>query len=254
MMKTSELELIMAYHDGELPSEQRAEAEHWLDTRLEARAYLQELEATDRYYREGFGALLKQQTVSTLAEGLGVAAPTPNAEGVTGKLIRFPFQGWFQGFSGQNWALAASLALVLVFGGGWWLQFQQDAGQPALAQILNRALETTPSGEVYRAVYQGAEVAVHIMPLASYHTERQGFCREYAGRYRTQQLFGLACRGESGTWTPVFEESNELNPNADIYLPASGRKDRVAQQLDAVGAGDTLTPEQEAQLLSERWR
>jgi len=248
-MKTSERELIMAYHDGELPLGQRIEVELWLDTRPEARAYLDELQATDRHYRAGLDALLAQKSAESVTGSLGATSSTPGVEDVTGKIVRFPFPGLW----GQNWALAASLVLALVLGGGWWLQFQQDAGQSTLAQALNSALETTPSGEVY----QGPGEALQIMPLASYHTERQGLCREYAGRYQARQLFGLACRREGGNWTPVFEQSNELTPAGEAdntYLAASGRKDHFAEQLDAMGAGQALTAEREAQLIAEQWR
>lgn len=240
-MNTSELELIMAYHDGELPLGQRIEVELWLDTRPEARAYLDELEAADRHYQQGMAALLEQDRAQPLAEGSG--------KGANGKLIRFPFH-WPS--AQQAWALAASMVLMLALGGGWWLQFQSGSEQAGFAQALNSALELTPSGEVY----QSTEVGVQIMPLASYHTDRLGHCREYAGRYEAQQVFGLACRSGAGRWAPVMEEGHELNPigDKDTYLPASGRKDRVTQQLNALGVEQALTPEQEAQLITRQWR
>lgn len=248
MMKTSELELIMAYHDGELSPEERAEVEGWFDTRPEPRVYLDELEAADQHYREGFAALLEQTTTAPLAEKLAAASSTPRAEGITGKMIRFPFSA----LSRQNWALAASLALMLALGGGWWMQFQSGSGQPAFAQALDRALETTPSGEVY----QGTEAGVKIMPLASYRTDRQGLCREYTGRSQSQQVFGLACRRGRAQWAPVVEEGHELNSasEADIYLPASGRKDTLTEQLDDLGANQVLTTEQETRLIANQWR
>ena len=76
-MKTSELEMIMAYHDGELPLGQRIEVELWLDTRPEARAYLEELQAADRHYRQGFAALFAQETGVRLADQLAALPASP---------------------------------------------------------------------------------------------------------------------------------------------------------------------------------
>lgn len=240
-MKTSELELIMAYHDGELPLGRRIEVELWLDTRPEARAYLDELQAADRHYRQGMAALLEKGASRPLTDGLNKNA--------TGKLIRFPVH-WPS--VRQAWALAASLVLMLALGGGWWIQSQPGSDTTHFAQALNSALETTPSGELY----QGAGDDVQIMPLASYYTDREQHCREYAGRYAAQQVFGLACRNGAGRWVPVLEEGKELRSagGADIYVPASGGKDHVEEQLEAMGAGKALTPEREAQLLAEQWR
>lgn len=247
-MKTSELELIMAYHDGELLPEQREQVELWLDTRPEARAYLDELEGVDGQYRQEMSALLELGAARPLAGVLGEASSPTQAKGNSGKLIRFPFR-WP---STQAWAMAASLALMIALGGGWWMQFQANGDQPGFAQARNSALETTLSGEVF----QNAEGAVQIMPLASYRTERQGLCREYAGRYESRQVSGLACREASGRWASVLEVTSGISPtaDADTYVPASGPKDKVAKKLDALGAGQALTPEQEAQLITGQWR
>ena len=132
------------------------------------------------------------------------------------------------------------------------MQYPSGGGQPGFAQALDRALESTPSGEVYRS----AEGAVNIMPLASYSTDQQGHCREYAGRYESRQVFGLACREASGRWASVLQAINNTSPaaDADIYVPASGPEDKVAKKLDALGAHQALTTEQEAQLIAEQWR
>jgi len=70
-------EQLVAYLDGELPLEARAEVNRILSTSEEARQRLEQLRAGDRPFREALDTLLDQAPVERLAAGIGLAQCRP---------------------------------------------------------------------------------------------------------------------------------------------------------------------------------
>jgi hypothetical protein len=117
-------------------------------------------------------------------------------------------------------ALAAAMALAVV-GLGWW----QIGGAPSdLPQAEVAALDSLPSG-------QGIELGDgrDLTMIASYRT------------------VSVACRGGDG-WQRQFASDMTA---MDGYVPASGDIAALDEWLSRTGAGDPLTPEDEAAALAE---
>ena len=68
---------------------------------------------------------------------------------------------------------------------------------------------------------------------------------------------GIACRDDGGTWNMegAAEVAVDLVREGDTFKPVSGPDaETVEAVLDAIGAGQPLSPDEEARLLENAWR
>ena len=130
------------------------------------------------------------------------------------------------------------MALAVV-GLGWW----QMGGAPSdLLQAEVEALDSLPSG-------QGIELGDgrDLTMIASYRTADGAFCREYETAQDASLTVSVACRAGDG-WQRQF--ASDMT-GLDGYVPASGDIAALDEWLARTGAGDPLTPEDEAAALAE---
>ncbi|WGR59689.1 hypothetical protein E3U26_02665 [Paracoccus ferrooxidans] len=131
-------------------------------------------------------------------------------------------------------ALAASAALAAL-GLGWWEWSGRGADGLPGAELA--ALDELPSGEV-RVLADGTEISM----IASFQLAGGQLCREYETARARALRTVLACRDADG-WQARFAAQAQAD-GAD-YRPASG-PESIEAALAALGAGEPLTPEDEA--------
>lgn len=243
-MNENDLQLIMAYHDGELDPEQVIRAEALLTDSAAAREWLSSLRAGDQFLRQGLAGALSQPVPGRILRAKDTALP------IKGRLFHFPT---FHPSGARAFAMAASLMLFMA--AGFWLDFESEGNgrQQVVASFVARALESAPSG----TQVTHADMELVIMPLATYETETGQICRTYAGHLEQTRLSGLACRRAASDWASVVQQTVDLGPSGasgEVYRPASGASDVVTPALHQLGAKDALPSERESALLQNNWR
>lgn len=226
-------ETLMALADGELDPEEAAHLSAAIadDPRTQARlrrfsetrARLSAMRADGPAAPadDALIARIRAASVAPLAPAGSAAAPVP------ANRDRAPLA-----------AIAAALTAAVV-GLGWWQMGGPATDLPA-AQVS--ALDTLPSGQA-AILGDGADLTM----IASYRIADGTLCREYETVRDAAVSIGVACRA-NGAWQRRFASDTSL---ADGYVPASGDIAALDDWLAQTGAGDPLTPEDEAAALAE---
>ena len=138
-------------------------------------------------------------------------------------------------------AAAASMAIAAI-GLGWWAWSDHQPGGLSVPELA--ALDSLPSGES-RRLETGGELTM----IASFRSSAGALCREFETAQGAQTRIVLACH-EDGDWRERFAAvtENVTETGAGDYRPASGGAS-VDEALAGLGAGDPLTPEEEAAAL-----
>lgn len=130
----------------------------------------------------------------------------------------------------------------------------QILGAPPSADAdLRAALEAAPSGPV------GTEAPQRITLIGTFLDQTGRPCREYELLDPEAQALtqGVACRSDDGEWSTEVAVANRLDPRVDrdAFVPASGATGdpgTLDRELDRLGAGMTLSPDEERALI-ESW-
>lgn len=227
-------ETLMALADGELDRAEAArvsaaiaddpEAQARLHRFTETRARLKALSAASHPATADDDLIARIRAASVPAQA-PAAAPVPPT--VPANRNRAPLA-----------ALAAALTAVVV-GLGWW---QAGGPAPDLPGAEVAALDSLPSGEAV-VLADGRDLTM----IASYRTAGGVFCREYETARDTALTVSVACRDGDG-WQQQF--ASDLTA-VEGYVPASGDLAALDAWLAETGAGEPLTPEDEAAALAE---
>ena len=236
---------LAAFVDGELSPEEAAAVVIHLAEHPQDQAYVDDLAAANAALAAAFAAPLSEPVPPAIADAIFGRAPQDRV---------MPFRRKPASLVGGGIAAGAALAAglsVLVFlpqtGAG-----DLVPGPLATDSALHRVLASLPSGEVM-TLDDGTTMTV----LASLPTQT-GFCREVevigaaTGRFDAV----LACREGAG-WSVkvVITETLEDAESADGFGTASGAEAQsFAPFLDRIGAGQVLTPDQEAAAIATGWR
>ncbi len=193
-------ETLIAYLDGELPSEELARIEQALENDAEARQFIEDMCLLDnRLAREldeaAFGPGL-DDLKRTADAAAGLSSPRPAKS--------------------HRWAagLAAALAVGLLSGyllGNSGLERRLDALEQArmqdrelLRSTVNRALEKVASGQVVTWRSPSTPAQATVRPIRTFKTEDGRWCREYERIWRSgdrsETERAIACRRGSGDW------------------------------------------------------
>lgn len=262
MVEWTEME-VAAFLDGELEGKEHDRIAHAIASDPGARALAERLRRVNDLLREAYGAALDEpvpQTMRAAIRGYDDIAAAADRDSdtdalSTGEIIAFPARGKLR----SSWwpmAAAASLALVVGFGAGELLRDGADRQVAALAVgpaagAVAEALEHEPSGAARSGV----------RPVASFQTAEGAYCREFETEDAAgmPSVFGLACRvGENG-WHVVsamaIADGDTAVPGDELFAPASGAAmDAVAPLLDSLGAGPTLGPDEERDVIDRGWQ
>lgn len=244
-MRDEDLQQIMAYHDGELTPEQVAKVEQVLAESEEAKRFLAQLQRSDQFLRGGLDEVLDQPVPQHLIDA---ARGEPGKPRERAPVLAFPRWRW-----ASRWAYATAASVTLLAVAGTYILSGQSGGEDSrrLARALNQGLETTASGEIFRA----DDPAVQVMPTATFRTTEAGVCRQYVVKVDGSQSVGLACRQEPSQWQVQVQQTVSSGDQSQAYAPASGGDDEVlAAAIDALGGGQPLNSEQEMTLISNNWK
>jgi hypothetical protein len=248
---------LTAYMDGEAAPDLVDRIDALLESDRVLGERLSRLAAADRQIRTAFHVPADDPAVGRLAARL--------RESGTRKKVQAPRVGrWFQG--GWPTAMAASFALVVAFVGGYaigpiaQLSPSLSVGAVHLGSPVHELLESRPTGGRLEFADTNQKITVE---LAATFRDRNGApCREFEATRGTRAnvlKVGVACRtsAEHG-WRIVglFETSAPpADQGASGITPSSSNvQDVIGGLLAALGASQTLTPEEEAKLLAAKWK
>lgn len=273
-MNDTDFETLMAYADGELSAEQAQAVEARLEVDAEARELVERLRQTRSELAAEMDVLLTEPVPQRLIDtvmhhpmgAMGGRAPATEAVALRPVDAR-PLDASAQPSSRATTAtttaaanspsywprMAAAACLALAVGlttGHWWGQQSGAATGTDLAQTLQRALQTLPSGEALAAG------GVVVMPVASFRAASGLACREFEQEAQGRIAHGLACReGDQWVARAVLDRgpaSGTLG-SEPAFAPASGEADALATLLDRLGAGATLGADEEQRLIEQGW-
>lgn len=250
-MSTLDEETLLAYVDGRLDPTQAAEVEARLAEDPEARETVRLFRESAALLRGRFDAPLHEPIPERLLATLRDTPAGTDEKRGDDKVVSLDSRRRPVMFSAPTLAMAASLALVIGFGGGY-LTLGLPGGDPDSA-ILQQALDSAASG-VTVSTANG-----QLTPLTTFRTLDGRYCREYERFTNADRASaGIACRDADGRWQPQIEVAQTLldrPSSADQYTPASGSDtDPLAEASLALGAELPLTPEQEQALLRNDWQ
>lgn len=277
-MNDTDFETLMAYADGELSPEQAQAVEARLAVDAEAREWVERMRQTRRELAAEMDALLTEPVPQRLIDtvmhypmgatgGQAQATKAAPLRPHEGRPLDTSAQASFQATATATTAItksaanspsywprmAAAACLALAVGlttGHWWGQQSGAGAGTDLAQVLQRALQTLPSGEAL------AEGGVVVMPVASFRTANGLACREFEQEARGRIAHGLACRdGDQWVARAVLDRgpAGGTLGSEPAFAPASGEADALATLLDRLGAGATLGADEEQRLIEQGW-
>ncbi|MEL6768571.1 MAG: hypothetical protein AAFP17_15425 [Pseudomonadota bacterium] len=245
MMTEGDKEMIARLVDGSLDGDPREqEIRELVASDADALAYAERIARSNRLIRAAFEEPLREPMPAGIRATL-FALPGKVA------VLRRP-RVWIPT------AIAASLALALGVGGGLSLLAPPPAAKIAVlgdavpGGPLHRALETLPSGSLSGAGVQ---------PMLTFLDGTGRACREFEviGELPEDLELGIACRQPTGVWhveIVVAAPIADAVPYGEGYAPAAGgpAETTLEAMLDALNAGATLTPDEEAALLRGGWQ
>lgn len=194
-------EMLSAYHDREVGTDEAARMRRDLLSDDEAREILSALEQVDDRIREAFAEGLDQPVPLQLARTVRSGFAARKRASVARVVVR--------------WAgpMAAALAIV-VLGNHWSAQrvegelAEREQQIAALAdKAVQDALEHALSGARVSLADDRMASMVSITPTRTYKSESQHWCREFTEELMVDgervTRFGLACREADGGWRRV---------------------------------------------------
>lgn len=264
-------EMLMAYADDELSSEERARVEAYLRSSPEAvtrlEVFAQTSRGLSRVFDEVFDAPVPQRLVDA-ARGVrssGVVVDFAAGRrrhagyGPAGRRVLMP--AW------RGYALAASVAgLAIAVGAAFFATlpgkgpdgdlFAVVAGERSAPQALAAVLERGMSNAA--AEVASGDAQVRVTPVFTFATAHSGYCRQYqidGGSQGARE--GVACRDEKGAWQiksqvalggPIATQGNgKIVPAGRDGAP------EIEALVDAMIAGDVLSVEDEKSLIDGAW-
>ncbi len=241
---------LAAFVDGEMSPEEAAAVVMHLADNPEDQSYVDDLMAANAALAQAFASPMEEPVPTVLRNlilqpdaGYGTDNVVPLRATLRASM-RLPRVGMVAGG-----ALAAGLALAVFLPASGGLDLAP--GPLAAGSPLYDVLVSQPAGEV-RSLQDGATAMV----LASLPTP-DGFCREVEVIDTDAQSVqaALACTDGAG-WTVavVIAESLADAEAADGFGTASGDEAQSFEPfLDRVGAGASLSPEEEAAAIARGW-
>lgn len=214
---------LMAYADGELPTDEAAALTEALTADPALATRIEHFAASRRALKRAFALPAATPLSPALQKRLAPEAATPMPRRHRAR-----------------WPLALAASLVLGLGAVIGHQLTRPA-----PDALSLALETMPSGEISRSA--GGE----IVALSTLAAEDGSLCREYERSNAKGSQRGLACREPQGRWRErALPAVAATPPDSGSYQLASGEPVDAAIALKA----RRLSPEEERQLLRQGWR
>lgn len=228
-------ETLMALADGELPEDEARRVSQAVQADPELQARLRRFSQTRQLLQQGApvpamtaqdDALAARIRAAAVA-GADAAQPPAVAPPAPANLNRRPLM-----------AVAAALALAVI-GLGWWQADGPGTSDGFSAPVL-AALDNLPSGQG-DTLGDGRQLTM----IASYLNGADELCREFETHRGEAMQIVVACRS-GGEWAERFA-ADLAAPEG--FVPASGDLQALDDYLASSGAGQPLTPADEAAAL-----
>lgn len=233
-------QVLAAFADGELPPEEAARVVLHLARCPEDQAQVDAIMALTETLGRAYDPVLAAPLPPAMAALLAEPAPT---------VVPFRRRAPLAALAGLS--LAAGLALAALF----WPGASPAPGYLAQGPVPERSvlaevLAELPAGET-RMIAKGAEAMV----LATLPLPDGRHCREIEVATDAGALeAALACTAPGG-WDIVATLTVEPPPQDGGFVPAAGTEiETLTRWLDAAGAGEALSPEEEARRIAAGWR
>lgn len=245
---------LAAFVDGELSPEDAAEVVMHLADHPADQAYVDNLLSLNVLIADAYAAPLGEPVppaiLATIAAD-GQARPVTRLAAWRPGRMRMPGRMAL----GGGMALAAGLAAVIIVSDiSDRTPGTVSVGMLPVDHAQAHALNELDTGET-RMLGTGVAFSV----TASFATTAKGVCREFnvAEDGKSRLDIGIACPAgdQPGHWRVEVTDTLITADNPAEITPASGAAaDPVGAFLDQVGAGQVLTPEEEAAARSRNWR
>lgn len=271
-MMTVPDELLMAYADGELTSDEAGALEQLLRQDAGLRARLEPFVETririSYVFEEKLHEPVPDRLIAAIARasvGNTQSRQAPSRPPLHERLRERLRDAWAAAFPGGFTSGVAAASAVLAVAGlaiGWVggrvsapSGLIEVAGPQLIASgSLAQALESSPSGVAIDAHAGGASV----LPVLSFRTQGNGLCREYrvTGAGSGRDFAGLACRAEDGTWhVALHAETPGAPADRGPYQTATSSKVAAVDALtETLIKGDAFGRDEEAMLLGNGWQ
>jgi hypothetical protein len=238
-MTEQDHELLSQYLDGELGASQVLQLERRLAAEPSLQARLERMEALNNKL---ISALNTEEAERVPAAIKGMLQQE------TGKVVAFP------GRKETAWGFAVAASLLAASGLLFFEQSAPGTDPHAMADnLLAQALEHTPSrGEGWDLLADGRQ----LRPVLSFHSEAQGWCREYRVIEQGAHARGVACKGEHSWVTKALSpQLPSVADSANDYRPAGADQanqvdDFVTSHADKIA----LSASEEARKISTGWK
>ena len=252
-------EVLMAYADGTLDAESREAVEARLAESPELRDLVERMRRSAELLAEAYDAPMKEAPPQALIDTIlgadsNVVSLGRRREG------RSAWREW------GGLSIAASIALAVGIGIGSWVLGPGSGlqGNSYLAlgpvpqdSVLHQVLETRASGDAL-TLGSGGQKMVTVL---TFRDAAGRPCREVemlpADLTDLPAEVGIACRDGGGIWTMegAAEVAVESVRDGDVFRPVKGPEAKTVEAvLDSIGAGQPLSPDEEARLLEKAWR
>ncbi len=239
------MEELMAYADGVLAPDRRAAVRAALEGHPDLMQLLETFLFTKGAFVRPFDELLSKPVPRKLVKA---------ARGRGWPSIRELWRGLYPPNPAFRTAVFA-VALAAVVLAGWLVShpppenvvFLDESGLVP-SQLLQRALEETPSGRSTR-------IAKHlsIRPKLTFYGKQKSWCRQYDLVWDSKlQAGGLACRGEDGVWR-VHVGTGALPAAGDIQ-PADEQEKILQDARRGIIDGTSLRLSEEEDLIRNGWK
>lgn len=218
-------ETLMAYVDGELPGEERAQVEAELAVNAEARAYVERQQALVRRMHASFNDILDMPVPSALQEA---GAPQRFFQSRLWRLTSWtalPVAG----------ALACGLLIgVMLNGSNVVSRNGMLVARGALADALTQKVAADQSGETRIGI--------------SFRDKNGRYCRTF----REPTMAGVACR-QGGGWAIAAAGNVALETGGEYRQAGSAMPDFLRSTVEAMIVGEPLTADGERKARDARW-
>ena len=268
-------EELMAYADGQLDPAEQANVEASIRERPEHQRKVEKFRATLKPVHRAFEEGMDPRHLAALSAMIRQATPaTASASKDAPKIVAAPhaqprsIASYFPSYATWPAALAASLALLVGGGLGWFMHGSPQRHETALADLiifgdgslqaegaLAELLETAESGTAVNARDVHGR-AWQLKTIFSFRSVADVPCRRYElTSDATERFAGYACRDRNARWLIQAHARLDAKVNdKPEFSPASGSNEvplDVAIRADM--NGDVLQSSEEFRLIKNHW-
>lgn len=250
-------EVLVAFADGLLSEDERAQVARFLEGDAEARELVARLQESGRLAVEAFDEVLNSPPPDRLLEAI-MGAPASKSTSV----IQFPTARRKPSWLGNGPSMAIAASLMLVAGVSLWaLRDAPVTGAPVIAagpvlpgSALEQILETRKSGDPIELTVASAKAELVVMN--SFYDGAGRICRELEVSEGASMHLAVGCRAAGKGWTVEGVAQVAGSPqDGDTFRPAGGQTtSTIDSVLARLGAKAPLSKEAEDALIAQRWR